>query len=61
MGYPASNNKPIMYAHGVIMLALMIFFGRISPAEPLTELGMQVLGIFLGMVYGWIFVGMTVP
>lgn len=61
MGYPASNNKPIMYVHGVIMLALMIFFGKISPAEPLTELGMQVLGIFLGMVYGWIFVGMAVP
>lgn len=36
-------------------------FGHLPTTEPLTPLGMQVLGIFIGMVYGWLFCGQAWP
>lgn len=56
-----SNNKTSSYINSAICIAIMIFFGRISPIEPITPIGMSVIGIFLGMVYGWITVGMAWP
>lgn len=47
--------------HTVICLLLMFGFGQIPVLAPLTEFGMKVLGIFLGLLYGWIFVGNIWP
>lgn len=49
------------YVNSAICLALMLGFGYLPPLNPITPLGMQILGIFLGMVYGWIFVGIPWP
>ena len=39
-----------------ISLAIMIGFGFIPPfTEPITSVGMRILGIFIGMIFGWIF------
>jgi len=50
------------YIHTTIGLFLMFFFGRIfPPIEPLTEVGMQVLGVFVGVVWLWCFVALLWP
>ncbi|MFZ7103938.1 MAG: SLC13 family permease [Peptococcaceae bacterium] len=43
--------------NSIITLAIMIGFKYVVPApEPLTPLGVEILGIFLGMLYGWLVV-----
>lgn len=41
------------YIHIVIIIAFMTLFGALPPVGPLTPIGMHVLGIFIGMIYGW--------
>ena len=41
------------WLHLVIGFGLMFGFPLLSPIEPITEVGMYVLGAFLGMVYLW--------
>ena len=36
-----------------VVFLLMLGFGQLPPIAPITELGMRVLGVFLGMLYGW--------
>lgn len=48
--------------HSLIMIFIMIFFDRIVPPfAEITPLGMHILGIFFGILYGWIFVDLIVP
>jgi len=58
-------NKPrnaAFYVHSTIGLFLMFFAGRIfEPIEPLTEVGMQIVGLFVGLVWMWCFVGFLWP
>ena len=35
-------------AHSLICLTIMYGFGLLSPLEPLTPLGMSIIGVFLG-------------
>ena len=46
----AKNTKS--YIHVAIMLALMLGIGYLPPFAQVTPLGMKVLGVFLGLVYG---------
>ncbi|NCB63594.1 MAG: SLC13 family permease, partial [Clostridia bacterium] len=46
--------NPLKILHILITFAIMICFKFIPAAEPLTPLGMEVIGIFLGMLYGWL-------
>lgn len=41
---------------GGIMLALMFGIGMIPAPMPLTQMGMQLLGVFVGVLFGWIFI-----
>jgi len=41
------------YLHVAGILAVMFLFGLLPPFGPLTQMGMQVLGIFIGMIWGW--------
>lgn len=45
----------------IIMLALMIGFGFLPTIGPVTENGMHVLGVFLGMLFGWVFIEVGAP
>ncbi len=49
------------YMHMIITLSLMLFLRYIPPFEGVTELGMEVLGIFIGLIYAWIFCGLIWP
>ena len=55
------NRNVKYYINSAVCLIIMFGFGYLPPIAPITVLGMQILGIFLGMVYGWIFVGIAWP
>ncbi len=41
------------WLHLAIGLGFMLGFPMLDPIEPITEIGMTVLGVFIGMVYLW--------
>lgn len=43
----------LYYVHIVIIFALMFGFRFIPAPEPITPYGMAIIGIFAGMIYGW--------
>lgn len=47
----SSNRKKMM--HTAIGLALMFLFPLLPPLEPITQVGMTLIGVFVGMVYLW--------
>ena len=56
------EKKDAMYfVHSLICLVIMFGFGQLPPMEPLTPLGMNLIGIFLGVLYGWIFIDIIWP
>ena len=62
MSVVAKKKNTAYYINSVICVALMVFVGFIpSPIDTISQLGMRVLGIFLGLVYGWIFVDLVWP
>lgn len=49
---------PFYAINSIIAIAIMIGFKYVVPAsDPLTPVGVEILGIFLGVVYGWLVVG----
>ena len=44
------------YINIAIMFALMLGVGYLPPIAQITPLGMKVLGVFLGLIYGWCFI-----
>ena len=57
-----NNKSKIIYLHIVIGFFLMFLFGRvIPPIYPLTEVGMQVAGVFVGVVWLWVTIGFLWP
>ena len=60
MGSIAKNNvlekkhySPVYIFNIIVTLALMFGFGYLPPFATLTPVGMKVLGVFLGVVYGY--------
>lgn len=50
------------YIHSLICIVIMFGFKYIPPfTDSITEVGMNSLGIFLGVLYGWSFVSMIWP
>lgn len=47
--------------NSMIALIIMFGFGYLPAIEPITHIGMQILGILIGMVYGWVTVGIPWP
>jgi len=56
-----TNGDLMYYIHSCICIAIMFGFGFLAPVEPLTVMGMKIIGIFLGLLYGWMFVGLIWP
>ncbi len=55
MSASAQKNKKF-YLHVCIMLALGLIVSLLPPFGQVTELGMKVFGVFVVLIYGWIFV-----
>lgn len=47
------KKKPIFLLHTAIVFILAFGFGALPPFGLVTPLGMKVIGIFLGLLYGW--------
>ncbi len=62
MSTTAKNKNTAYYINSIICVAIMLLFGFLpSPVETISPLGMRILGIFLGLIYGWIFVDLIWP
>ena len=58
----ASEKKDLTYwIHTIIVICLMFGFQFLPPFGPVTALGMQTLGIFLGLLWAWTFVDFIWP
>ena len=49
------------YINIAIIFGVMILFHFIPAPAPITPLGMQIIGIFIGLIYGWSTCGMLWP
>lgn len=49
------------YVHSIIGLVIMFGFGFLPPFSTITPLGMDMLGILLGLIYLWSMVDMGWP
>lgn len=56
-----SNKNMIFYIKLVIYLLITFGFGFLPPIGQITELGMGVLGVFIGTIFGWVFFEMVWP
>lgn len=57
----AKSGSSTYYIHSAIAIALMVLFRFIPPIGVMTPLGMEILGVFVGMLYAWITVDMIWP
>ena len=55
------NKDAAYYIKSVIGLAIMAFFGYLPAPEPITEVGMTVLGQFIGLIFLWTLVDLVWP
>lgn len=60
MSASLSKNRSY-YIHSVIFVLIMAIFWILPSAGGITEMGMKVLGVFIGVLYGWIFIGFIWP
>lgn len=49
------------YSHSLIVILLIFGFRYLPTIAPLTDYGMQIIGIFLGCLYGWTMVSVIWP
>ena len=57
----ATEKKSKDGLHYLIILFFMAVFGFIPPFSQMTPTGMKILGIFIGVLYGWSTVGSCGP
>ena len=57
----AKPKNAAFYINSAISLIIMFSFGQLPAVAPLTPLGMNLIGIFLCLLYGWIFVDIIWP
>lgn len=54
-----ANKKYII--HTTLVVILMFGVGCLPPIEPLSKMGMQVVGVLFGLIYGWSVIGLIWP
>lgn len=57
MSAEKQTNSLKYYVHCAVFIFLLFFIRLIPPFGEITALGMQVLSVFVGLIYGWIFIG----
>lgn len=61
MSFSLTKNGPKFYVNLAIMILIMVAFRFITPPEGLTSDGLAVVGVFFGVLYGWLFIDMIWP
>ena len=57
----AKKKNTAYYINSIISLIIIFGFGQLPAVAPLTPLGMNLIGIFLGLLYAWVFVDIVWP
>lgn len=60
-GNAAKKNDLSYYINSAIVILLMFVVPLFEPFGQVTEAGMRVLGVFMGMLWGWLTVGFVWP
>lgn len=55
------KKNTMYYLQVLIYFAITFGIGFLPPFGQITELGMRVLGVFIGVIYGWIALGLSWP
>ena len=55
------EKKHVNYFHYIVVIAFCLFFRFLPGPLGITPMGMGLLGVFIGAVYGWIFIDMLWP
>ena len=55
------KGKSMYYINSLLVFVIMFAIPLLPPFGQITEMGMKVLGVFLGMLYGWLTVGFVWP
>lgn len=61
MASTTEKKSILRWLHIAITVFFMFGFGFLPAPEPITPLGMQMLGVFLGLIYGWSFCSLAWP
>lgn len=62
MSSHSNESKDLVYwIHTAITVLLMFGIGYLEPWGSLEPLGMKILGIFIGLLWGWTFIGFVWP
>lgn len=51
----------LYYANAIFFMLIPVIFFQLQPIEPLTAVGMKLLGCFLAALWGWITIGLIWP
>lgn len=57
----AKSSRMKLYIHTLIMLVLMASGWFLSEGQVLTEYGVRITMIFVGAIWGWIFINLIIP
>lgn len=55
-----TGKKDFFYVHVIVYFVLTFGFGLLPPIG-VTAYGMKIIGVFLGLIYGWTFLGFVWP
>lgn len=61
MATASGTRNTTIYLHACIIVGIMILAHFIPAPAPITPLGIQIIGIFIGMIWGWCTCGMLWP
>ncbi len=58
---PVKQKNTVYYINTCITIILFLGIGHLPPFGQITPMGMKVLAVFIGMLYGWLTVGFAWP
>ena len=58
---PQNSGNINYFFHIIVFLCITFLFGKLDPIAPLTLFGMNTIGVFLGVIYAWVFIDIIWP
>lgn len=58
---PQNSGNVNYFFHIIVFLCITFLFGKLDPIAPLTLFGMNTIGVFLGVIYAWVFIDIIWP
>lgn len=56
-----AKQEKLYYIKAILCFGIMFCFGSLPPLDPITPFGMQIIGIFFGLLFGWMTIGLIWP